>query len=285
MCGDAPSPPSGTIPGNPPGGSAGGTGLCCACPANGALNSNGFGTYFTTTYSHSNVLTNKGRIAVVRTEDGGSVTVTKTFSLAYTLSANEADHRGVVTAQLTSAMSTWTSEAASFRVVVNQPGCQPQRLNIIYTTAIVASGADVAVTVNGQQPPPEDSDEEELRSFVTGGTEMNFFVRARGDNTWVMVHEVGHTMGLPDEYIYDHPSSTAPTVTYKAASNPDEVVTLGARGTPAADATEFEFETATIMGKDQSRVYPPRVFFWVAIEVKKLLQAAGVSAVVTLERA
>jgi hypothetical protein len=283
MCGSPPSPPPGPVPGNPPGGNAAGTGPCCACPANGDINTNGFSNYFTTTYSHSDVLTNKGKIAVVRTEEGGTVHLTKSFSLAYSNSATEADHKTIVAGALSSAMSTWQQEAGNYRIVVEQTGCKPQKLKILYTSKIVASGADVAVTVDGTVPPPLDSEDPQLRSFVTGGTAMNFFVRANGDNSWTMVHEVGHTFGLPDEYIYDHPNNTAPSVTYKGASDPDRTVTLSASGVDPETPGTFAFDNSCIMGQAENTVYFDYLFFWVAIEVQKVLKAAGVSAVVKVE--
>ncbi len=283
MCGDAPKPPTGTLPGKPPTGGTGGEGLCCACPAKGDVSTNGFGNYFTTTYSHSNVLTNTCKIAIIRTEEGGTVTITKSFSLAYALGATEADHKGVVTGALAGAMGTWQSEAAKYRIVVEQPGCKTQKLKMQYTATIVASGGDVAVTVDGTVPPPVDSEDAQPRSFVTGGTAMNFYVNAHGDNSWVMVHEVGHTFGLPDEYIYTHPTNTAPSVTYKGASDPAQTVTLTASTIDPETVGTFSFDNPCIMGQAENTVYPAYLFFWVAIEVQKILKTAGVSAVVKVE--
>ncbi len=285
MCGDPPKPPSGTLPGKPPTGGTGGEGLCCACPAKGDVSTNGHSNYFTTTYSHSDVLTNKCKIDIIRTEEGGTVTITKSFALTYSNSASEADHKANVTGALTGAMSTWQQEAGNYRIAVEQPGCKKQKLKMQYTATIIASGADVAVTVDGTVPPPIDSEDDQPRSYVTGGTEMNFFVRAHGDNSWTMVHEVGHTFGLPDEYIYSHPSNTAPSVTYKGASDPDKTVTLTASEIdPETDGT-FAFDNNCIMGQAENTIYPDYLFFWVAIEVQKILKAAGVSAVVKVETA
>ncbi len=278
MCGDAPKPPSGEIPGNPPGGSSGGTGLCCACPANGDMNSNGSGTYFSTDYPHSNTLTNKGKIAIVRTEEGGSVTVTKTFSLSYTAGATEAANKGTITSAITSAMSTWQSEAANFRIQVEQPGCKPQKLTMLYASSIVASGADVAVSVDGTPAPAPPA--EGLRSFVSGGTSMTFYTNGVGDIPWTMVHEIGHTMGLPDEYTFDRPSATKPKVTFKGASLPDKVVELENSPIVNADPAKHNFDSDDVMGRNGNTKYPAYLFYWIAIEVDKVLKAAGVTAVV-----
>jgi hypothetical protein len=279
MCGDAPKPPSGEIPGNPPGGTAGGTGLCCACPANGTMDTNGFSTYFSTSYPHSNVLTNKGTMAIVRTEDGGSVTIRKTFSLAYTAGADEATNKGTLTSAISSAMATWQSNAATYRIQVEQPGCKPQKLTIMYSSAIVASGADVAVSVDGTAAPTPPA--EGLRSFVQGGTAMTFYTNGIGDIPWTMVHEIGHTMGLPDEYTYQMPSATpAPTATFKGASLPDKPVTLLTSGIVSADPAKFNFDSDCVMGRNGNSTYPDYLFYWVAIEVQKVFKAAGVDAVV-----
>ncbi|MGL5011481.1 MAG: hypothetical protein ACRC6I_16505, partial [Paracoccaceae bacterium] len=137
------------------------------------MNTNGFANYFSTTYAHSNSLVNKGKIAVQRTEEGGSVTLKKTFSLAYTAGATEAANKATITSAITSAMATWQSNAGSFRIQVEQPGCKVQKLNILYTSAIVASGADVAVSVDGTPAPAPPTPG--LRSFVQGGTAMTFY--------------------------------------------------------------------------------------------------------------
>ncbi|MGL5009764.1 MAG: hypothetical protein ACRC6I_07750, partial [Paracoccaceae bacterium] len=278
MCGDAPKPPSGEIPGGPPGGGAGGTGLCCACAANGDMNTNGFTNYFSTNSPHSNSLVNKGKIAVQRTEEGGSVTLKKTFSLAYTAGATEAANKATITSAITSAMATWQSEAGNFRIQVEQPGCKVQKLNILYTSAIVASGADVAVSVDGTAAPAPPA--EGLRSFVQGGTAMTFYTNGVGDIPWTMVHEIGHTMGLPDEYIFQQPATPVPVATFKGASLPDKAVTLLTSPIASADPAKFNFDSDDVMGRNGNTKYPDYLFYWVAIETQKVLKAAGADCVV-----
>lgn len=283
MCGDAPKPPSGTLPANPPSGGADGTAPCCACPAKGDVNTNGFSNYFTTSYSHSNSLTNKCKIDIVRTEEGGTVTIRKSFSLAYTNGATEAANKATVTGAIASAMSTWQSSAATFRIVVEQPGCKSQKLKMQYTSVIEASGADVAVSVDGTAAPAPPTPG--LRSFVQGGTAMTFYMNGVGDIAWTMVHEIGHTFGLPDEYIYSHPSATAPTVTFKGASDPAKVVTLPKSALNPTPSTAFAYDSDCVMGRNGNSVYPDYLFYWVAIEVQKILKAAGISAVVKVAAA
>jgi hypothetical protein len=275
MCGDPPAPPSGSLPGGAPTGPTGGTGLCCACPANGDVNTNGYGTYVSTDYSATHARTNKCKIAIVRTEDGGTVTVTKSFTLAYTRGATEALHKATVSGAIAGAMSGWQAGAAPYRIQVEQPGCKPQKLKIQYTSAIAAAGGDVTVTVDNRP-----AEVPALLSSVTGGTAMEFFLNEGGDRTWTMTHETGHTFGLLDEYTYNRPSNTGPKATYKGGDDPDKVVTLPPSALPPAAAGQFAFDNATIMGQDSNNVFPAYLFYWIAIEVKKILKAAGVTAVV-----
>ncbi|MGL5011479.1 MAG: hypothetical protein ACRC6I_16495, partial [Paracoccaceae bacterium] len=119
-----------------------------------------------------------------------------------------------------------------------------------------------------------------LRSGVTGGTAMEYFLNEGGDIAWTMTHETGHTFGLLDEYTFNRPSNTAPKATYKGADNPDKVVTLSPSAIPAVAAGQFAFDNATVMGQDGNNVFPDYLFYWIAIEVKKIFQTAGVTAVV-----
>jgi hypothetical protein len=109
---------------------------------------------------------------------------------------------------------------------------------------------------------------------------MTFYTNGVGDIPWTMVHEIGHTFGLPDEYIYDLTSATpAPTVTFKGASLPDKTVTLSTSAIAAATG-KFNFDADCVMGRNGNGKYPEYVFYWVAIEVQKIFTAAGVNAVV-----
>jgi Fe-S cluster assembly iron-binding protein IscA len=277
MCGCTPSQPDGSLPGGTPTGPAGGTGVCCACPANGDVSTNGVGEYFSTTYGSTAPLVNKCKVAIIRTETGGSVTISKSFSFTYTMTATEAAHKPVTESAIRSAMSAWQSAASNFRVSVLQPGCSEQKLTMLYTATFPASGGDVVVDVDNR--PAETPG---LRSVVDGGTAMHFFINGAGDTTWTMTHETGHTFGLEDEYAYSHPSTTAPTFTYKGADAPDKTVTLSPSTIPPETAGAHSFENATIMGVAGNNTYLDFHFYWIAIEVKKILQAAGVSATVKI---
>jgi hypothetical protein len=275
MCGDPPKPPSGSLPGGTPMGPTGGTGLCCACPANGDVDTNGYGTYVSTDYSATHARTNKCKIAIVRTEEGGTVTVTKSFGLTYTRGATEAAHKATVSGAIAGAMSGWQAGAAPYRIIIEQPGCKQQKLKIQFTSAIAASGGDVAVSVDNRP-----AEVPALRSGVTGGTVMDFYINGGGDKTWTMTHETGHTFGLLDEYTYNRPTNVGPKATYKGADDPTKVVTLPATAGVAPAAGPFSFANPTIMGINGNNVFPDYLFYWIAIEVKKILKAAGVTAVV-----
>jgi hypothetical protein len=283
MCGDPPTPPSGSLPGGAPTGPSSGTGLCCACPANGDVNTNGVGNYVVSGHSPTTVRTNKCKIAIVRTEDGGTVTVKKSFGLTYSQGANEAANKATVSGAITSAMSAWQAGAAPYRIVVEQPGCQKQKLKIQFTAVIVASAGDVAVDVDGRPAAPPGTPGH--RSGVSGGDKMHFYLNGVGDVAWTMTHETGHTFGLADEYTFDRPTNTAPTMTYKGASDPDVSVTLSPSPIPFAKPGFFGFDNLTIMGRNGNNTFPSYLFFWIAIEVKKIFAAAGISAVVKVETA
>lgn len=107
---------------------------------------------------------------------------------------------------------------------------------------------------------------------------MNFFVQGVGSINWTMIHEVGHTFGLPDEYTYNRPAATpAPTCTYKGADNPDKTITLSTSAIPAA-VGQFGFDNASVMGQNGNTTYPDNLFYWIAIEVKRILKEEGVDA-------
>ncbi len=270
--------PSDGVPGDPPRGGTGGVGLCCACPASGRVNTIGDTTYFTVGYANWQIL-NKCALSIVRTSNGGTVTLSKSFSRSYSNGATQAAHGGTVSSAITSAMSAWTTAASKYRIQIEQPGCKPQKLRVVFVSVVATSGADVSVTVNNQTPPTlPDGTTEELRSSVMGGVAMNFFVQGSGSINWTMIHEIGHTFGLPDEYTYNRPAATpAPTCKYKGADNPDKTITLSTSAI-AAPAGQFGFDNASVMGQNGNTSYPDNLFYWISIEVKRILKAEGVDA-------
>ena len=293
MCGCGGDGPSdGGVPGSPPGGTTGGTGLCCTCDATGTVNQLGNGTYFDTTLYALTPITNKCTIEIARTTSGGTVTITKSFSIA---TANlqspttEASAISTTTTALSTAMTNWTSGASGYKVRIEQPSCDPQELTMVFRSSIVASGADVAVTSDGTSTAP---------SNAIGGTTISF--KLLDGSSWTMTHEIGHTFGLPDEYCTVtgvpivpapaapgartiDPPAVSPTTTYKG--NPpqaDVTITQTANFPSRRRPGKYVFDNPSIMGQDGNTTYEAHHFFWVAMEVKKILAAEGAPSTVTI---
>lgn len=287
--------PAGGPPGTPPSGAAGGAALCCTCAFDATIATEGATDYFASAYDPGWSVVNAAKIEVTRTASGGEVKITKSFSLRYSAGATAAANKTAVEAAIKASMVAWTTAARGNTVRVEQPGCPPQNLKIKFVADIVASGADVDVDVDATNDP-------NLRSYVAGGTMMKFYT-VPVSGTWVMTHEVGHTLGLPDEYttVPGVPLSPAPpagplvtaptaspTMTYKSTT-PQQgaksvvlTVNNGFLPGPTDPTYDFTFDTNSIMGQDGSNVYPIRVFMWIAIEVDKMLTAEGVPSVVKI---
>lgn len=279
------------VPGSPPGGTTGGTALCCACPASGTVSQDGNGTYFTTAGYPMPAIVNKCEIEIVRTATAGTVTVTKSFDVSYVnVAAGDAvTSAATVTSAISSAMTNWTGGASSYKLKIEQPGCDPQELTIIFRSTIVPSGGDVAVIADGTATGP---------SSVRGGTRMSF--KLTDGSAWTMTHEIGHTFGLPDEYaeLLGIPIVPAPTTPGAPTITPPSVslTTTYIGSPPQADVTfplpahrpsnrrptKYVFDNPSIMGRSRNTTYPKNLFFWIAIEVKKFLAAEGAPSIVTI---
>ena len=270
-------PGDGGVPGSPPGGTTGGTALCCTCPADGDVSTNGNTEYVPTTWraaSYSRL--NKCHIDIQRTTSGGTVTITKKFKLSYAAGATAASDAATVTSAISSAMTSWQSAASGHKIKIEQPTCDPQELTIRFVSSIVTSGEDVSVSVDGTAAPTPPA--AGLRSAVSHGTDMTFYLNGVGNVSWTMIHETGHTFGLSDEYTYNRTSATpAPSLTYKAADDPDQTVTLTTSTIPVATGN-FGFDKATVMGKNGNTTYPKYLFHWIAIEVQNILAANATPA-------
>ena len=292
--------PSPIPPGGVPTGSVSGTGLCCACPVGGTVSTNGSGNYFNSSYPMSSNITNKCSIAVARTATGGTVTISKTFSVTYANGATAAANLSTVTRAMTSAMSNWTAGAARRKLRIQQPGCSTQNLRIIFRSSIVSSGANVRITADNRVPTPAETAAGGLRSYVVGGTVMTFYLKGTGAINWTMTHEIGHTFGLPDEYtsipgVLITPPPTAagaaritapratPTMTYIGSPpQANSVSNLAANFIDPGNNRNYMFDTATIMGRNGNTTYPANNFYWIAIEVKRIMAAAGTPANVSI---
>lgn len=275
MCGCGGNDPNdGGVPGSPPGGTTGGTGLCCTCPANGDVNTTADGTYFTKTFGPDFGIVNKCRIEIDRTASAGTIKIIRKMKESRRSGATAA-HMAAVKTAVTNAFSTWNTKAGSYKVRIEQPGCTPQDCTIQFDAQWVATGHHVEVVTDGTPAPPPPA---ELLSNAVGGTQLISFVNDTAPLAWTMIHESGHTIGLMDEYSYDHPNTTAPTLTIKGASDPDHVITFTSQGTPAPGP--YAFDNPTVMGQLNNNTYTKYHFYWIAIEVQRILLAEGASAVV-----
>lgn len=263
--------PSSDLPGDAPSGRSDGTGLCCACPASGTVSTNGVGNYCVSPYSATTTRTNKCDIAMTRTTTSGRVTFTKKCKLAYANGASAGAHATLVTNRIAAAMSNWTTGAAPYRIEVKQPGCGTQKLRIQFASSIVTSDPDLSITV-------DNTPDATLLSSVSGGTRMTYYL-ADPDTTWTVTHELGHSFGLCDLYTYNRPSATpAPTAVIKGADQPDHTVTLVASTIPPSAAGQHSFDFVSVMGQANDTTYQDFLFYWCAIETKKLLADNGVNA-------
>ena len=275
-----------SVPEDVPTGTLSGLGLCCACPFDDKISTNGSGTYYTAGYPHSNLLTNAAKLAITRTKTAGTVRITKTFALTYANGATATADAGGITSALIAGANAWTRGASAYKVEIKQPGCEVQLLSISFGATVVASGADVDVTVDG-------TPDIYARSYVVGGTAMTFYT-APPEADWTMAHELGHCYGQPDEYttitgtkmIGGPPPAVptllvpkvSPTMVYHGtpAQGGDVKVVLthnpGFVPAPGDTSFDFWFDEAAIMGEYASYHFPRRNFHWIAIEVKRILE-------------
>ncbi len=113
--------PSATLPAAPPTGTTSGTGLCCACPADDTILTNGEGNYFTISWATYGGLFNGCHVGITRTETGGRVTITKKVKFEYT---NAADPDLALGMNIFSAAEMKLNEFAGlYGVEISQPGC------------------------------------------------------------------------------------------------------------------------------------------------------------------
>ena len=270
-------PPSGNPPGKPPSGSNDGVVPCCTCPIERKIVS--YDTMYSR-YSYNGIHggQNRCKIVIHRTNTGGVVTITKSFSIAYENNASAQLHQEIISTAITQAIKSWDIAASKYKVEVKQPGCPPLKLAMRFEHQIVAKDADVKVKVNGSL--------QDTRSFVKGGIDMTFFVNAGRNTAWIMTHEIGHTFGLPDEY-WEFPvkpvQAPLPTVTHLGSPpQPDAVTTL--RLNPLIPLNKEDntmmYDAPTWMGQDEDKHIFAHHFYWVAIEVRRMMSNGTVVQIV-----
>lgn len=271
-------PPSENPGGNPPAGKlptkpASGKVVCCTCSVEGKVVTND-SMYNRATY-WPNGTVNKCSIKIERNNSGGKVTITKSFYLGYELGATKEKHEKLAQGLIDTAMKKWTGYARKFKVHLQQPGCPLQKLAIEFKAEHKATkeNSDVVVVLY-------DADNV---SQVTGGTKMDFYLKDENP-TWTMMHEIGHTFGLMDEYhefAKDEKPSSPPILTV-LGSRPqaDAVIALSTSGQEGRSDKEGRstiiYDVNTGMGKGHSEIFLDYHFYWIAIEVKRKMPSGTI---------
>lgn len=139
-----------------------------------------------------------------------------------------------------------------FRMKITDPECGertlPIRFRLLWKPDDTADPAPYGVNLHKSYP----------RAGVTRwAIDIGYDSDVTPDSGWVLAHEYGHTLCLPDEYFYA--GVTAATVVYKKADGTTESVTLE----PPAN---------NIMKTYGNRRYLKRFYYFTAIEAQKLLR-------------
>jgi hypothetical protein len=190
--------------------------------------------------------------------------------VAFRLEANLAAHTirivsifkwGTVSAHVTNAQKRRTMRkfkarvagwSGRFRMKITDPVCGVKTLPILFrlrwSPNDTSHAAPYKVNLHKTYP----------RAGVTGwDVDIGYDSDVTPDAAWVLAHEYGHTLCLPDEYFYG--GVTAATVVYKKADGGTRSITLE----PTAD---------NIMKTHANKVYKKRFFYFAAIEAQELLR-------------
>ncbi|AUH32753.1 hypothetical protein [Paracoccus tegillarcae] len=271
------SPPLPELPEDPPATSLADCAPCCGFSASTRFSSIADDVYFSNPIDYW-AMENRGHISVAEPAAPNAVVVKKTVSLTYQMGANATDHSARILTELSDAFSEWERVASSARVRVKMIGCPDKDLRILLQHEIVPSGGDIIIRVDNTPVPPDPNDE--LRSYVDGGTDMTHYLN--GGDSWVMVHEIGHTIGLGDEYLYESPSTTEPVITVYGHDMNDFVLTIPYAGqhpvdpaAPAGKAPLHFFENPTVMGQYGNMTFRTYMYYWVAYETSQALASDG----------
>lgn len=269
-------PPTGNPPGNPPSGPSGGGVPCCACPVTKQVVTNN-SMYCRDSFGVAHGLVNKCNIAIQRTNTGGTVTLTKSFQIGYDHGATANAHQDTIKRAISNAMNGWTRGASKFKVNVQQPGCPPQNLNMVFREIIVSANADVEVRADNSFPLPE-------RTNVLG-KKLTFYLRDAGNLSWTMMHEIGHTFGLPDEYwsFSANPiQSPLPTVTHLGSPPQSNIITTlyPHPGLPGDKPNTIMYDFPSVMGQSENWVFLAKHFYWVAIEVRRMMPNGTITQII-----
>lgn len=266
-------PPLSELPGDPPTTSLAGSAPCCIFSAERDFSSIGDAVYYSSPLPYG-AIENRGHISVAVAPDSDAVIINKKISLVYQMGANEKDHAGKILTAVASAFSTWNSFASAYKVRVKTIGCPDKDLRIVFRYELVPSGADIMIFVDNT-PAPADPDDE-LLSHVDSGTMMTYYLN--GGDDWVMVHEIGHTLGLDDEYVYGSPSKVEPIFIIYGFDMDDFTFSIPYGGEhavapdgPVGAPALYYFENSTVMGEYGNTVCQKYMFYWVAYETSQAL--------------
>lgn len=180
----------------------------------------------------------------------GRLKITSIFNWG-TVAADVTDAEKTATiAQFKAQVATWSGHF-SLRVV--DPICGEKTLPIAYdllwSPDDTADAAPFHVNLYKTFP----------RAGVTGSdVDIGYDSDVTPDGGWVLAHEYGHTVCLPDEYFYA--GVTAATVVYKKADGSTESIAL-------------EPTTPSIMQIHADRTYFKRFFYFIEVKAQELLRA------------
>ena len=147
-------------------------------------------------------------------------------------------------------VATWSGQ---FSLKVVDPVCGEKTLpieyNLLWSPDDTADAAQFHVNLYKTFP----------RAGVTGSNvDIGYDSDVTPDGGWVLAHEYGHTVCLPDEYFYG--GVTSATVVYKKADGSTESVTL-------------EPASPSIMQIHADRTFFKRFFYFIEVEAQELLRA------------
>lgn len=139
-----------------------------------------------------------------------------------------------------------------FNMKITDPICGektlPIRFRLLWSPDDTSDTAPYKVNLSKTHP----------RAGVTGwDVDIGYDSDVTPDSAWVLAHEYGHTLCLPDEYFYA--GVTSATVVYKKADGSTESVAL-------------EPSSGNIMFTHANTTYLRRFFYFTAIEAQELLR-------------
>ncbi|MBL3574752.1 hypothetical protein JMK10_01010 [Rhodovulum sulfidophilum] len=218
---------------------------------------------------------NAGTIGVAVAPHLDAVVISKKVSLSYQAGASAKEHEAIVKAAVRSAFDFWQEKASALRVRVGIMGCPGKELKILFKVDFVDSGADLIVRVDNT-PKPSDPDDE-LRSYVMGGTDMTFYMQAEVGCT--MMHEIGHALGLNDECLYGSESEAEPELTVRGHDMPDVTFTLPLLRDWTQEGDDggksYSFARPRIMGTYATRPFPATCITGAPMRQLRLLPMTG----------